>query len=270
MKNTEINYRLAIERYEKSGSNLLDYFNKMTSSSQKMFLAAAKKHGIDTTGLVVARSKVAPKSFRAFSLYEIKDIIAATQNLEPKYKAVIMTMLETGCRRFEIVLIWEKFKESRTNIVDIYGKGDKKGRIFITKELRPVLEEWVESPEYRTYSNEAINKFTKTALKLVGLDGNCHDLRRAFATNLRNHFVPIEHIQVLLRHEDLNTTLNYIKVSDDDIWNSLNDKYLNVDEFVNKNNFREKYLELLQKNMRQAERIKELENELQKQRTGKN
>ncbi len=270
MTNTEKNYNLAIKRYEDSGLDLQDYFNGLTPSSQKMFKAAAKSKGIDTSDLVVARSKVSPKSFRAFSLYEIKDIIDAANKLEAKYQAVIMTMLETGCRRCEIVLIWEQFKADRSNILEIYGKGNKKGRIFITKELRPILEAWVDSDEYKAYSNEAINKFTKKALTLVGLDGSCHDLRRAFATNLRNHYVPIEHIQVLLRHEDLNTTINYIKVSDDDIWNSLDNKYLNVDEYVNENNFKEKYLELLRLNMRQAERIKELESAIEKHKSRAN
>lgn len=266
MTNTEKNYKLAIQRFEqrKDAVSVFDYYSNLSGSNQKMFLAAVKKNKYFGEEIIkilssMKKNECEVKSFKAYTLEEIKLIIAKVEKMELKYQAIVMTQLETGCRRFEIVKIWQEFKLNPSKVVWIYGKGDKKGKIFISNKLFDVLTQWVASDSYKEYSNEQISNIVVDALASCGLKGNTHDLRRAFATNLRKHFVPLEQIQLLLRHSDLETTIGYIKITDEEIFNVLENKYLNVDELVNENNFREKYLELLQMNMRMAERIRELE-----------
>ena len=262
--NTIKNYNSQINRFKKSGETIEVYFSKLSGSDQKMFLAAAKYFDYDISNISkMKRNEPDISSTKVFSLKEILMLRNKIKEMELKYQAVVLTMLETGARREEVVKIWCEFQDKRTNIVWIKSKGDKTGKIFITNELKELLNKWVDSDKFKVYSNEQIHNITVEALKYVGLYGSCHILRRTLATNLRRHFVPIEHIQILLRHNNIETTIRqYVRISEEEIFNSLEHKYTNVDEFVNKSNFREKYLELLQLNMAQARRIEELESEL--------
>ena len=262
--NTLKNYKSQIERFKKSNLSMEVYFSHLSGSDQKMFIAAAKYFDYDVTNLLKMKIN-SPDivSTKVFSLKEIIHLRNKLKELDLKYQAIVLTMLETGARREEVIKIWSEFQDSRSSIVWIKSKGDKTGKIFLTDELKELLSRWVDSKEFKLYSNEQINNLTKFALNYAGLDGACHILRRTFATNLRRHFVPIEQIQILLRHSNIETTIRqYVRVSEEEIFNALNHKYTNVDEFVNKSNYREKYLELLQLNMTQAKRIEELELEL--------
>lgn len=66
-------------------------------------------------------------------------------------------------------------------------------------------------------------------------------------------------IQTILRHDDINTTIKYIKYSDNDVFNALKNQNINVDSYVNETNYKQVVLDLIIKNNNQAEQIKKLE-----------
>ncbi len=260
-KNTLINYENAISRFKKAKMELDKYFNTLTASAQKMFLAAAKYSKTislnDLESLKEITKKVQEPTQSVLNLEQIQKLKKVVHGMDIKTQAVVFTMLNTGCRKFEVNEIWEKFNGNNT--LKITGKGGKLAKVYIDQELLNILNNWKQHPEFKYYSLKQIENITKNALWSAGLDGACHTLRRSFATNLRNHNTPLELIQTILRHDDINTTIKYIKYSDNDVFNALKNQNINVDSYVNETNYKQVVLDLIIKNNNQAEQIKKLE-----------
>ena len=282
MNKTEINYESALNRfkdaidlqkdvnYKVKSLNLLkeqvietatDYFNGLTFSSQKMLLASLKNNEEMSSWVgylkPLLKKQEYVKSVKAFDLNEINKLRETVKTMSLKHQAVILTMLNTGCRKFEINAIWTNFQPDIYTL-KIDGKGSKTAKIYLDDELHDILLKWTKSNDFKLFSEKHLENITKQVFKKAGLTGNCHDIRRAFATNLRNHNVPIEQIQILLRHDDIRTTIGYIKVTDTDIFESLKNRYLNVDEYINETNYRTVALDLIVKNQKMAAEIESL------------
>lgn len=260
-KNTLINYENSIKRFNQAKMELDKYFNALTASAQKMFLAAAKYSKVvslnELESLKENAKKVQEPTQSVLTLEQIQKLKQVVKGMDIKTQAVVLTMLNTGCRKFEVNQIWEKFNGNNT--LKITGKGGKLAKVFIDNELLNILNNWKQHPEFKYYSLKQLENITKNALWSAGLDGACHTLRRSFATNLRNHNTPLELIKTILRHDDINTTIKYIKYNDNDVFNALKNQNINVDSYVNETNYKQVVLDLIIKNNNQAEQIKKLE-----------
>lgn len=270
---TEINYQSALKRFDKvlmnsTGNvelNAINYFESLTFSSQKMLIAALKNENRSTTFLNNELKDLMKKpqfliTRPAMNVEQIKKLRDAAYEMGLKHQAIIITMINTLCRKFEVNEIWNNYSGESTCLIS--GKGNKLAKIYIDEELKKVLDKWVNDSDFKNYSEKHLDTLTKEVFERAGIKGSAHDIRRSVATLLRNHNMPLEQISLILRHSDLNTTLKYIKISDNDIFYGLKNKYLDVNEFVNEHNFREVVLELLIKNQEQAKKIKELEEQL--------
>lgn len=271
MNKTKINYESAIKRFKNNIDNAFEYFNSLSFASQKMLLAAlAKEESLKSYAIFLRnylKKEEYVKSFQAFNLEEINKIRDTVKQMSLKHQSVVLTMLNTGCRKFEVNEVWKNYNGNR--ICKIWGKGQKLAKIYIDEELQEILNQWVFSNDFKTFSEKQLENIVKQVLSKAELKGNTHDIRRAFATNLRLHNTPIEQIQILLRHDDIKTTIGYIKITDEEIFESLKRRYINVEEYVNQTNFRQVTLDLIIKNQNQGLEIEKLKKEIENLKNGK-
>ncbi len=264
-ENTIKNYEFALKQYDESNVEPIEYFETLSYSKQKMLFAALKWRGVDISILENFKSHFKKIPFKkvtdTFNFEEIQEIKALALKADPQTRAIVLLQLEAGVRRDEVNKVFEALKNQgvrigERNVVNISGKGSKYASIFLSKELSDIVAYWIYSPDYKPCCKESVWLKTKKILDRIDGSGSCHDLRRAFATNLRNHNVPIEQIKILLRHDDIRTTCDYIKVTHDQIFDSLSLFYVDTNEFINESNYRAKLMELQLLNFKLVEEVK--------------
>ena len=146
-------------------------------------------------------------------------------------RAMIDFLLSTGIRVGELV---------RLNIDDIdfaerecvvYGKGDKERKAYFDAKTKIHLMNYIES---RTDNNSALfvslnkphNRLTESGVELrlremgkkVGVEKvHPHKFRRTMATRAIEKGMPIEQVQKILGHEQIDTTLIYAMVNQNNV-----------------------------------------------------
>ena len=146
-------------------------------------------------------------------------------------RAMIDFLLSTGIRVGELV---------RLNIDDIdfserecvvYGKGDKERKAYFDAKAKIHLMNYIES---RTDNNSALfvslnkphNRLTESGVELrlremgkkVGVEKvHPHKFRRTMATRAIEKGMPIEQVQKILGHEQIDTTLRYAMVNQNNV-----------------------------------------------------
>ena len=145
--------------------------------------------------------------------------------------AMVDFLLTTGIRVGELV---------RLNIEDIdfserecivYGKGDKERRVYFDAKTKVHLQNYIES---RKDNNNALfvtlkrphTRLTEngvgTRLREMGLKNGVekvhpHKFRRTMATRAIEKGMPIEQVQKILGHEQIDTTLRYAMVDQNNV-----------------------------------------------------
>lgn len=146
-------------------------------------------------------------------------------------RAMIDFLLSTGIRVGELV---------RLNIDDIdfserecvvYGKGDKERKAYFDAKTKIHLMNYIES---RTDNNSALfvslnkphNRLTESGVELrlremgkkVGVEKvHPHKFRRTMATRAIEKGMPIEQVQKILGHEQIDTSLRYAMVNQNNV-----------------------------------------------------
>ena len=138
--------------------------------------------------------------------------------------AIVNLLSSTGMRVGELV----KLDKSDIDFINgecvVYGKGRKERPVYIDGRARVHLLEYIDS---RTDDNEALfvgnkaphNRLTEDGVRYVikkiskdtGIDNlhiHPHKFRRTMATNMINRGAPAEHVQKILGHASVQTTLN--------------------------------------------------------------
>ena len=221
----------------------------------RYFLACEKARGISNVSLENARAnlsaffqwmaddEIIPKNpcrsinpikvhkeiKKPFSDVEIDALRSACRN--KKERALIEVLLSTGIRVSEL---------SGMDIGDIdftalsvhvrHGKGDKERMTYITsvaaRRLIDYLGDRKEKDMPALFYNKnhgrmcagGIRSVLNTLAKRAGVENvQPHRFRRTFATGLAARGMEIQEIQKLLGHSDINTTLQYVCVNDDNV-----------------------------------------------------
>lgn len=193
--------------------------------------------------LKVKAIKLIKKKKKAFTQLEIEQIRNACKNA--KERAMIETLLSTGCRATELVNI--KIDDIEEDKITILGKGNKerivylnaKAQLAITKYLNerkdnnPYLfagiisiTEYAPLVDYRNpkcvtknnhTSSETVNQTVKKIAKRVGIEAHTHKFRRTFATMALKRGMPLIQVSKLLGHASVATTQIYLDISDDEL-----------------------------------------------------
>lgn len=204
-------------------------YKELSYSSQKQLLSAIKlfyfevfKRNLNLDSL---RPKSKPKSNPVIlSENEVRKLLLSIDNL--KHKAMLATVYSLGLRSGELIRLKIKdFDGGRGLIYIRKSKGDKDRVLMFPENLKVMLRAYY--IEYRPkeylfegkgggmYSQSSLQKVLKKYLKISRINKSItlHGLRHSFATHLLEKGVSLAHIQNLLGHSNIKTTMIYTHVA---------------------------------------------------------
>jgi len=159
---------------------------------------------------------------------EVRKIISCTYNL--KHKAMISLLYGSGLRIGELLELRESDIDSDRMLIHVKGAKVKKDRYTILSQqvlltLRSYYLQFkpvgylFQGQKGGKYSSESAGKVFKRSLKKAGINkyATLHTLRHSFATHLLENGVGVAHIQKLLGHSNIKTTLIYTHVAQDSL-----------------------------------------------------
>lgn len=160
---------------------------------------------------------------------EVERIREACAN--SKEKAIVETLLSTGCRVSEMCNI--KLSSINGDSISVIGKGGKERIVYLNAKAKIAIDKYLNErvdnspylfPKCRgKNTNQACDKesieriMRKIALRAGIEKANPHKLRRTCATSALKRGMTIEQVSRMLGHEQLTTTQIYLDLSDDDL-----------------------------------------------------
>lgn len=155
-------------------------------------------------------------------------VIENTNNL--KHKAILSVIYSAGLRIGELLELKKADIDSERMLIHIRGAKGKKDRYTIlSKKVLELLREYYiqykpkdylfEGQKGGKYSAESTSQLFKRALKKAKINkpATLHTLRHSFATHLLEDGIGIAHIQKLLGHKNITTTLIYTHIAKDSL-----------------------------------------------------
>ncbi|KLO21864.1 hypothetical protein X275_08205 [Marinitoga sp. 1197] len=142
---------------------------------------------------------------------EIKKLI---KNSRVPYRYIFEFIYKTGIRLSELYNLEFEKLNNNTYIMRVIGKGNKERVLKVDKKIKDLFYQIEVLPCKRSIQREI-----KIAAKKAGIekDVSVHKLRHSFAVSMINKGIPINAIQALLGHSNLNTTSIYLKFSSNDV-----------------------------------------------------
>jgi site-specific recombinase XerD len=153
-------------------------------------------------------------------------------------QTIIWTLYTTGLRVSELVNLNRDDIVKKGQIVSnftVNGKGNKERVIYLKDSTRDCIKKYLGmqlNSRGPLFTHGKDKRLTRTAIwKMVNMAANKaglgnkigpHNLRHSYAVHLLKQDVPIRYIQDLLGHSNLNTTMIYTKVSNNDLQERLN------------------------------------------------
>ena len=159
---------------------------------------------------------------------EVNRVINSITNV--KHKAIVSLLYGSGLRIGELLNLMINDIDSQRMLIHVKDAKGKKDRFTIlSKKSLSVLREYYktykpslylfEGQKGGKYSSESAGQLFKRALKRCKINKNAtlHILRHSFATHLLEDGIGIAHIQKLLGHSNIKTTLIYIQIANDSL-----------------------------------------------------
>lgn len=149
-----------------------------------------------------------------------------------KEKALVEFFFSTGCRVAEVVNMKISDVDFREKTVKIFGKGKKHRVGFINIRAEFALQDYLESRQDENEYLFVSDRKPHNQMTVAGIENiirniaaraklnkklTCHVFRRTTATLLRNRGMAVEVIQQILGHEQINTTMIYTQVSNENV-----------------------------------------------------
>ena len=158
----------------------------------------------------------------------MRRIIDNTNNL--KHKAIVSVIYSAGLRIGELLALKKTDIDSERMLIHVRdGKGKKDRFTILSKKVLELLrvyykkyqpnEYLFEGKKGGKYSSESASQLFKRAAKKANIAKHVtlHTLRHSFATHLLEQGIGIAHIQKLLGHSNISTTLIYTHIAKDAI-----------------------------------------------------
>jgi len=226
-------YVSVVVRYLHSGMNPREFLLSQTDKSRstmrvtyfsiKFFHENVLHERFDEAIPLVKKEKRLPV---VLSRDEVQRMIDGTVNL--RHRLLVATLYYSGMRLSEAVdLRWEDVDISRGVIHVKRGKGAKDRVVFLHPkvcELFGLLPTSGTGPVFETnrggtYSRRAVQLIVADAARRSGINKRVspHVLRHSFATHLLEGGADIRHIQGLLGHSSVRTTMGYAHVACSDM-----------------------------------------------------
>jgi site-specific recombinase XerD len=152
---------------------------------------------------------------------------------QARNKRAMALMLLAGLRIAEAsALLWRDVDLYNAELFVRDGKGGQARKVPINPDLQAILEQALDKqpdhavagrPDGQPMSPKSMaHLFERWLPHLCGLDITAHQLRHSFATELYRKGVHIRTIQYLLGHKQLETTMRYLMVDDDQKRDAVN------------------------------------------------
>ena len=165
---------------------------------------------------------------------QLRDHCACTRDL-----AMIDLLYSTGIRVGELVNLNIEDIDLEGRECIVYGKGDKERRVYFDAKAKVHLKEYIDA---RTDNNEALfvtldephNRLKISGVeirlrklgRMLDLDRiHPHKFRRSMATRAIDKGMPIEQVQKILGHSQIDTTMQYAMVNQSNVKTS-HQKYM--------------------------------------------
>jgi len=195
--------------------------NRELTCIKHMFNMAVEWGYLKNNHLRIVRNfKEPPGRLRYLTNTEIEQLVnACADHLRP----IVITALNTGCRRGEILnLTWADvdlenrfitIRKSKNNEIKIIPLNDVLYGVLVSLPKNGNSQPVFAGTDGKPYVD--IKRSFATALKKAGIkDFRFHDLRHTFASQLAMAGVDIRTIQELMGHKDIRMTLRYSHLSD--------------------------------------------------------
>ena len=147
-------------------------------------------------------------------------------------RAIVCFLRSTGCRISEMTQLNRENVDFTSLECTVLGKGNKERTVYLDSVAGMILQEYL-SKRKDNYSALFVGKGTdrltpgavRKMLVQLGEDSKVdhvhpHKFRRTTATNLIKHGMPIQEVAIILGHDKLDTTMQYVVLDKTDIKNS--------------------------------------------------
>lgn len=149
-------------------------------------------------------------------------------------EAILMFLFDTGVRVGELVKLRKDDIDMKRRTARVFGKGSKWRTVFFSPQTAVVLQRYLSrqtaearDSEYvfmgwrgRPISNYGVNQLLERLARKAEVSSrvNPHTFRHTFATNFLRMGGSAAHLQRILGHSDISTTIrNYAHLVDDDL-----------------------------------------------------
>lgn len=178
---------------------------------------------------------------KAWSVADCQRILTATRNypwpsdfIRVRSVAIVGTFLYTGVRRGELLRLQfldVNLSEGTLRVIRGKGKGGGKDRLaYLAPELVAILKEYLTwrhrfgltAPEFflgrwgTPLSLTTLRRLQAAVRDASGVKFSWHSLRHSFVTLLLKKNIPIHVVRDLCGHRDIATTMNYVRVWDEE------------------------------------------------------
>lgn len=171
-------------------------------------------------GRYIPAVKRRPKFVRSFwTLSQVERILDRMPTRESRLACAFMAF--AGLRIAEALATTPD--KVRGGFVEVLGKGDKFAKVPLSSRLAAEIEDAGGAWDFSGLSKESVSRMLRKAAKEAipeGFEGEAHPhrFRHSFGSNLVRAGVNVKAVQMLMRHGDIQTTLNvYAHLLDEDL-----------------------------------------------------
>lgn len=174
----------------------------------------------------VEKVRLPKQNKEAFSDLDCEKLRGACLTL--KEKAVIELLFSTACRVSELTSI--RTEDIDGNRIIVKGKGNKYAPVYLDSRAKYIVNAYIASrtdsnpfliagrSENKPMSTRAVEALVKRVADRGGVaDAYPHRFRRTTATQARRRGMGLDMVSKMLRHENVQTTMRYIDITDADL-----------------------------------------------------
>jgi len=202
--------------------------NAIISAVKNFFDFLVEDGEVKGNPIITNRLRVAEeKSLPAFMTEEeLQKVFAYIQKLPPHIQLGFRTMYACGLRVSETANLTPEdviIQQGRVFVMVRRGKGNKSRMVPVTDvavahELLKLAQEKEKGKPLFGVKDFTFKWYAQQISFATGVDFHCHRLRHTLAKNLLAQGIPLDVVQEVLGHENINTTRRYAKTAPDRIY----------------------------------------------------